>query len=146
MKIKAVRDLSEHEVNIKDLVKYAHRLDACIDLVCCEPVTLNAGGLSNVLVHSGIAVELPISTMGLILPRSGHAMNGIHVLGGVIDEGYRGEIIINLINHGKYARSFPVGTRIAQLLVLPYCHVNLEWVEELSDSSRGETGHGSTGI
>jgi dUTP pyrophosphatase len=147
MKIKALRDMSEYGVDLQEEVDYRKQNDACIDLVACKPVYLPGSGLNNQIIPSGIAVELPRAYMALILPRSGHAKNHcIQILGGVIDNGYRGEILINLINLGKYPVSFPVGTRIAQLLILPFYQAKLEWVTDLSPTERGEDGHGSTGI
>jgi dUTP pyrophosphatase len=138
--------MSNWSIDLKELVKYAHASDACIDLVCCQTSWVPAYGTTQSLVPTGIAVEFPTATFGLILPRSSLAQKyHIAVLGGVIDNGYRGEIMVNLINHGLKGITFAVGDRIAQLAILPYYKVSLEWSKELSDTDRGESGHGSTG-
>lgn len=143
VKIKALRDLSDYGVNLKEITKYAHESDAGIDLVSCHMVNLPSGMHS--LVRTGIAVEPPPGYFGLILPRSGMAAQGVGILAGVIDQGYRGEIIVHMINHSSTSLRFPVGLRIAQLAILPYFKASLEWTEELGTTDRGNKGHGSTG-
>jgi dUTP pyrophosphatase len=149
MKIKALRNLSEYDIDLQKVVQYKHSNDAGIDLVTCETVFLPASGLQHVTVPSGIAIELPSNYYAQILPRSGQASTGgLHVLGGVIDNGYRGELLITLINLGRHSISFPVGARVAQLVVLPYYKAELEWMEEFehfTQTDRGKDGHGSTG-
>ncbi len=145
MKIKALRDLSEYGINLQEVVGYRHGDDAGIDLITCEPVHITPFNFKT--VPSGVAVEFPSAHFGRILPRSGLALSkGIQILGGVIDNGFRGEIIINLLNSGREAVAFPVGARIAQLVVLPYYKAKLEWTDDLSETQRGKSGHGSTGI
>lgn len=142
MKIRAVKD--NLPFNIQEKVRYAHDSDACIDLVTTKILNVPSGMWSR--TSSGIEIELPIGCFGLILPRSGMASLGFSILGGVIDPGFRGEILITLMNNSKQSLRFPVGTRIAQLAVLPYFKANLEWVtNELSATDRGCKGHGSTG-
>lgn len=146
MKIKVVRDVSDWNLDLTTLVKYAHETDACIDLVCCRTTWVPAYGTTQSLIPTGIVIEFPVGMFGLILPRSGLAQTKkISILGGVIDNGYRGEILVNLINHGPKGFTFKVGDRVAQLAILPYFKAELEWVTELSESDRGESGHGSTG-
>lgn len=87
--------------------------------------------------------------MGKVAPRSGLALkHGITVLNaeGTIDPGYRGELGIVLINHGKEDFKVHQGDRIAQLIIEKYENVEWEEVEELSESQRGEGGYGHTGI
>jgi len=98
------------------------------------------------LVSTGIAVELPMNSAGIIKPRSGLAVkHGIDVMAGVIDEDYRGEIKVLLINHSDVDYYFEAGDRIAQLIITSVFN-NGSFVEsDLSPSSRGDGGFGSTG-
>ena len=100
------------------------------------------------LVHTGIAIELPAGTVGLIYARSGLACkqdlapaNKV----GVIDCDYRGEIVVALHNHGSVTRYIAAGDRIAQLVIAPYYTAEFAEAETLSETVRGEGGFGSTG-
>ena len=97
---------------------------------------------------TGLAIELPENTVGLIYARSGMATKR-HLAPankvGVIDADYRGEIIVALHNHSEEAQTIEVGERIAQLVVAPFYHVEFEEVDELSETVRGQGGFGSTG-
>ncbi len=129
------------------LPRYAHPDDAGADLVAAEDVELAPG--ERALVRTGVAIALPPGYVGLVHPRSGLAAKlGVTVLNapGTVDAGYRGEILVNLINHDpertvRIAR----GDRIAQLVVQPVVRAEFEVVDELPASSRGDGGHGSTG-
>lgn len=121
----------------------SHITDAGMDLYAPKPVVLPAGGL--VKVHLDIAVQLPVSTYGKIEGRSSLAARGVDVLGGVVDEGYRGEIAVVLKNNSDFRLEFNRGDRIAQLIVQPYIAVTPELVDELDDTERGAGGFGSTG-
>jgi dUTP pyrophosphatase len=102
-----------------------------------------------VRIPTGIAVEL--QGYGFILrDRSSLALQGLTVSGGVIDAGYHGEIFVNMTYRGAESASDPVkilaGQKIAQLIpVLPQTLFETEWTKDLSASSRGEAGYGSTG-
>jgi dUTP pyrophosphatase len=127
--------------------RYAHPGDAGADLVAAESVEIPPGG--RALVRTGVAIALPDGYVGLVHPRSGLATRlGVTVLNapGTVDAGYRGEILVNLVNHdpdavAKIAR----GDRIAQLVVQRVEHAHFHVVAELPGSSRGAGGHGSTG-
>lgn len=98
-------------------------------------------------VATNVAVELPPGTFGLIVPRSstlpGH---GLHVALGVIDAGYRGELVVSVHNLGDSAVPLAPGDRIAQLLILPLIVPETVYlVQSLSESPRGSKGLGSTG-
>ena len=126
---------------------YAHAGDAGADLYSAVDVSLSPG--QRVLVPTGMAVALPEGYVGLVHPRSGLAHRlGVTVLNapGTVDSGYRGEILVNLVNHDpvETATIFR-GDRIAQLVVQRVERADFECVDELSDSSRGIGGHGSTG-
>lgn len=124
---------------------YAHIDDAGMDLFAVKKVTIWA--YHKAIASTGIAMEIPEGYFGMIRPRSGLAVTkGITTTSsGVIDSGYRGEIKVLLHNLGTQRYDIAVGDRIAQLLILPVFHAVLEETDELSTSTRGEKGHGSTG-
>jgi dUTP pyrophosphatase len=125
----------------------AHHEDAGVDLCTTEDVILEPG--QRVLVGTGVAVALPVGTVGLIHPRSGLAVKtGLSVVNtpGTVDAGYRGEIKVCLINHDMRT---PVelrrGDRIAQLLVQRVELVDFVEVDTLDVTARGAGGYGSSG-
>ena len=126
---------------------YAHPGDAGADLFAAEAVTLEAGG--HGMVKTGISIELPPGTEAQVRPRSGlAAKHGVTVLNspGTIDEGYRGEVCVILVNHGQAPFMIEPGMKIAQMVVKPVIRVEVEEAAELSDTSRGTGGFGSTGV
>jgi dUTP pyrophosphatase len=126
---------------------YAHPGDAGADLVAAEDVELGPG--ERRLVPTGIAIALPDGYVGLVHPRSGLAARlGVTVLNapGTVDAGYRGEILVNLVNHDRAATvKISRGDRIAQLLVQRVERAAFHAVDELPETVRGAGGHGSTG-
>lgn len=99
-------------------------------------------------IHTGVAIELPQGTVGLVYARSGLACKrGIAPSNkvGVIDSDYRGEIIVSLHNHSDVAEIIDDKERIAQLVVTPYIVADFEETDTLSESVRGAGGFGSTG-
>ena len=125
----------------------AHAGDAGLDLYAAEGTVLEPG--ARAAVGTGVAVELPQGCAGLVVPRSGlAAKNGISVVNapGLIDEGYRGELRVLLLNTDR-EEPFTVeaGDRIAQLVVVRVEAPALEEVDSLGQSSRGEGGFGSSG-
>ena len=128
------------------LPKYAHPGDAGLDLYSVDDLDIQPAEAK--VVRTGIAIELPRGTEAGIRPRSGLALEwAVTVLNspGTIDEGYRGEIRVVLINHG--ARPFRVrrGMRIGQLVVQHRLEVEVVEVENLKTTERGEGGFGSSG-
>ncbi|MCP2279170.1 dUTP pyrophosphatase [Nocardia amikacinitolerans] len=125
----------------------AHAGDAGVDLCTTEDVILEPG--ERVLVGTGVAVALPVGTVGLIHPRSGlAAKTGLSVVNtpGTVDAGYRGEIKVCLINHDPRTRiELRRGDRIAQLLVQRVELVDFVEVDQLDDTTRGAGGYGSSG-
>ncbi len=120
--------------------------DAGIDLAACERVELGPG--ERALVPTGLAVAIPEGYAGYVQPRSGLATNhGISIVNtpGLIDAGYRGELLVNLLNTDA-REPFVVepGMRIAQLVVLQVPQVSLVEVDELPESERGARGFGSS--
>lgn len=130
------------------LPKRAHPSDAGVDLYCTEDVHLEPG--HRALVGTGIAAALPVGTVGLVHPRSGlAAKQGLSIVNapGTIDADYRGEIKVCLINLDPQAPiDLPRGTRVAQLLVQKVELVDFVEVDELDETVRGASGHGSTGL
>jgi dUTP diphosphatase len=100
------------------------------------------------LIRTGIAIELPEGTEAQIRPRSGLALeHQVTVLNapGTVDQGYRGEIGVILINHGAKVFEVVTGMRIAQLVVKPVLDVTVAEVPEITPTERGGSGFGSTG-
>ena len=129
------------------LPERAHPGDAGADLYSRVDVTIAPG--QRVLVPTGLAIALPEGYAGFTHPRSGlAARHGITIVNapGTIDEGYRGEILVNLVNLDP-TEPFEVrrGDRIAQLVVQRVAEATFVEVDSLSESSRGETGHGASG-
>jgi dUTP pyrophosphatase len=129
------------------LPKYEHPDDSGLDLFAIEELEIPSG--ESKLIHTGISIQLPQGTEAQIRPRSGLALkHQITVLNtpGTVDEGYRGEIGVILINHGMHSFRVTKGMKIAQMVITPVIHVEVEEVDELSNTSRGVGGFGSTGI
>ena len=141
-------------VNIKKLDEkaiiptYGSEYAAGADLYACltESVTIKPN--ETVLIHTGIAMELPLDTVGLIYARSGLASkkdlapaNKV----GVVDCDYRGEVMVALHNHGVCDRVVEHGERIAQMVIAPYYTAEFIEADELSETVRGQGGFGSTG-
>jgi len=125
----------------------AHTGDAGADLYAAEGVTLQPG--ERALVGTGIAIALPIGTVGLIHPRSGlAAKHGLTVVNapGTVDAEYRGELKVCLLNTDlREPVEITRGMRIAQLVVQRVELVEFAEVDELDDTARGAGGYGSTG-
>jgi dUTP pyrophosphatase len=130
------------------LPAYARAGDAGADLVARNDVVLAAGG-GRATVATGVAVAIPAGHAGLVLPRSGLALqHGVTVLNapGLVDAGYRGELRVLLVNTDP-AIDYHVsrGDRIAQLVVVAVEAVALALVDELPGSERGHGGFGHSG-
>ncbi len=126
----------------------AHSGDAGVDLSACETVTIGAG--ERATVGTGLSVAIPEDHAGLVVPRSGLAMrHGLSIVNtpGVIDTGYRGEVRVILLNTDReHAFTVEAGMRIAQLLVVPARLVEVVEVVELTETARGDSGFGSSGL
>ena len=115
-------------------------------LLADNEITILPG--ETVLIHTGIALEIPEGYAGLVFARSGLATkrdlapaNKV----GLIDSDYRGEIMIPLYNHGKKPQTLTSGERVAQIVFTPYLGAHFVETETLSDTARGNSGFGSTG-
>ena len=147
MKVKIKRLCDEASIP-----QYAHDTDAGMDLVATsyeynEELRFHVYG-------TGIAVEIPEGYAGYIFPRSSNRKTESYLTNhvGVIDSGYRGEIMASFktrdFKEGEIQqlyKPYEVGDKIAQLIIMPYPKIKFVEVEELSDSDRGDGGHGSTG-
>lgn len=130
------------------LPSYGSEYAAGADLYACIDGETEIPAHSTVLIKTGIAMEIPVGTVGLIYARSGLASkrdlapaNKV----GVIDSDYRGEIMVALHNHGEQTRVVEQGERIAQFVLTPYITADFEETDELSSTQRGDGGFGSTG-
>jgi dUTP pyrophosphatase len=104
-----------------------------------------AEGLDHVLVRTGVALEIPPGWYGQIVGRSGFAVRGYGVLGGCLDSGFRGEVMVILGTPDGGLVTVRTGDRVAQLVILPVPVVEMVEADELGPSARGEGGLGSTG-
>ena len=123
---------------------YAHPGDAGMDFFALAETEIKPGEV--VRVKTGIALELPVGYVGLIWDKSGLAANhGLKTMAGVLDAGYRGELQIVVTNLSKEIYSIKKHDKVAQMLIQRIESPELIEVDELSDTSRGEGGFGSTG-
>jgi dUTP pyrophosphatase len=140
------------KIHFKKLVQTAQKPkfgkpgDAGADLVA---TSVDFSRKNQVVYGTGIAVEIPEGMVGLVFPRSSVRNYDLSMANsvGVIDSGYRGEIMVtfNILNLHTVENSYQVGDRIAQLIIIPVPLAKYVEVEELSETQRGQQGHGSTG-
>jgi dUTP pyrophosphatase len=125
---------------------YATAGDAGLDLTA---VSVDKDVYGNVVYGTGLAIEIPAGYVGLIFPRSSNSKTDLYLTNhvGVIDSGYRGEIMFKYRPvHGLLdSKIYQVGERVGQLIIIPYPSINLVETTELSDTTRGADGFGSTG-
>lgn len=126
---------------------YAKPGDAAFDLHLNnkEAVTIQPG--ETAAISFGISMEIPAGHFGLIAPRSSLARRGLMLANtvGIIDSGYRGELTGVFRNIGTAPEVLEPGSRLAQLIILPFVHVDFEVTDELSATERGTGAYGSTG-
>ena len=128
------------------LPSYARPGDAGMDVCACEAATLRPG--ERKLIKTGLVMELPRGTEAQMRPRSGLALKyGLTLLNtpGTIDEGYRGEVGVILINLGHEPFEVQPGMRIAQMVIAPVLRADVAEVTEVTATARGHGGFGSTG-
>ena len=136
-----IKKLNENVV----IPSYAKDGDAGMDLIATsiigeEPFQITYG--------LGIALEIPKGFVGLVFPRSSIRKTDLSLTNcvGVIDSGYRGELQATFRKHkGVASKTYEVGDRVAQIMIIPHPPIEFEETDELSDSERGEGGFGSTG-
>lgn len=118
--------------------------DAALDIHAIEGGVIPPG--ERRVFGTGLAFALPVGTVGLVWDRSGLAFNdGITIIGGLIDPGYRGELKICLLNTGRESYAVKVGDRIAQYFLFKADRVVFEEVSALPASQRGDQSFGSSG-
>lgn len=152
--------LKVKHLNDSDKINYSRDGDAALDLRASSKFVINLDEEKKeieqdsysikpgerVLVKTGIEVAIPEGHWGNIKDRSGNAFNhGVHVLGGVIDENYRGEIGVILVNLSKKDFKINKNDRVAQMIISEYKRVNIEHVQELNETNRNKDGFGSSG-
>ncbi len=126
------------------ILSHAHEGDAGMDLCALDQVLLPAH--KRALVGTGLAMEIPLGYVGLVWGKSGLATkHGVAILAGVVDAGYRGEIMVALLNTSDEDYVIEAGHKIAQMLIQKIEHPEIVEVSELSSTTRGEQGFGSTG-
>lgn len=139
-----VKKLNEQAV----LPTYGSANAAGADLYACLDAPLTIAPHETVMVHTGLAMELPEGYVGLVYARSGLAAkrnlapaNKV----GVVDSDYRGEFMVALHNHGSEPATIEPKERIAQLVIMPYIVGQFQTVDTLENTERGAGGFGSTG-
>ena len=121
----------------------AHDTDAGLDLYSPRTEILRAN--EGVNIRTGVHAQIPYGCAGLLVSKSGlNTKYGITSTG-LIDEGYTGEIVVRMQNHGKTPLLIGRGDKISQLVIIPVRYEPVEIVEEIEGGERGEDGFGSTG-
>lgn len=121
----------------------AHKTDAGLDLKTPVPFTLAFG--DSIVIDTGVRVELPPGTVGMLKSKSGLNIKHGITSEGVIDEGYTGSIRAKLYHNGFEPVTFEAGDKITQLVILPVIKPDIEIVDSLEETERGANGFGSTG-
>lgn len=125
------------------LPERAHATDAGADIF--TPVGFKVPAFGNAIVHTGVHIQLPPNTVGMVKSKSG--LNLFHdiITEGVIDEGFTNEIVVKLYNMGPAEYEFIAGDKITQLVVMPVYYPHMKQVQEIEGGERGDAGYGSTG-
>lgn len=143
--------MEKHVLKIKSdgiCPMYATEGAAGFDLYCNNEETIIAKPNQVVKVPTGLRMQIPEGYFGAIYPRSSAGIKMRVKLAnstGIIDSDYRGEVILFLINEGEKDLEINKGDRLVQMIIQPYLRVEIEEVEELTETTRGEGGIGSTG-
>ncbi|TCU72887.1 deoxyuridine 5'-triphosphate nucleotidohydrolase [Tissierella praeacuta] len=128
---------------------YANQFAAGLDIRANndEPITINVGEYAD--IPTKLSMEIPNGFCGIVIPRSdlgfNHRITLINDIG-LIDEDYRGDIGVRLLNEGTEPYTIYLGDRVAQMVIIPYVQPELVFVDELSETQRGKGGFGSTGV
>lgn len=121
----------------------AHSTDAGLDLYAREDQVVPARGWAK--FDTGVHIELPFGTVGMLKSKSGLNVKHGLVSEGVIDVGYTGSIVVKLYNHSDADYYVAAGDKISQLVILPILTPSLDLVDTLDDTDRGDNGFGSSG-
>ncbi len=145
MKLKVVLDNGAY------MPTRAHETDAGLDLyspinaIIPSAVSVLAAKNNSVCIDTGVHIEIPAGYVGMIKSKSGLNINCGITSEGVIDAGYTGSMVVKLYNHGKSALHITKGQKISQLVILPIITPELEQVDSLDATERGDGGFGSSG-
>lgn len=120
-----------------------HRTDAGLDLRAMETVTVFPR--SSAVCRTGVHVQLPKGTAGILISKSGLNVKNNITSTGLIDQGYTGEILVKLYNHGETHYKVNAGDKISQLVIVPVYFPHVWIVDEINGGTRGDAGFGSTG-
>lgn len=120
-----------------------HATDAGLDIRAMKKGLVRAG--QSVTFHTGVHIQLPPNTAGLFVSKSGLMMNHDITATGLVDEGYDGEIMVKLFNHGNTDYMVEAGDKIGQLVVMPVLYEPVQIVDSIAAGKRGGAGFGSTG-
>ena len=121
----------------------AHDTDAGLDIR--SPIAATVFPKDSVIIDTGVHIELPPNTVGMLKSKSGLNVKHDITSEGVIDVGYTGSIVVKLYNHGNKPYSVKRGDKITQLVIMPIVYPNIELVEDLEETERSNGGFGSTG-
>lgn len=121
----------------------AHKTDAGLDIKAIGTQIVPAK--ESAVFHTGVHIQLPPHTAGLLVSKSSLNTKYDITSTGLIDEGYTGEIVVKLYNHGGFDYRVKGGDKISQLVIVPVIYADIELVDELEDSDRGNNGFGSSG-
>lgn len=121
----------------------AHETDAGLDIRAKDSQYVLAK--DSAIFHTGVHIQLPHGYCGILVSKSGLNIHNDITSTGLIDEGYTGEILIKLFNHGGFDYKVNEGDKISQLIIVPVAYEKLVVVDELEESDRGENGFGSSG-
>lgn len=124
---------------------YAKEGDAGLDLTAVSKTVDDSG---NIVYGTGLAFEIPQGYVGLVFPRSSNAKKDLWLTNsvGVIDSGYRGEVIFKYRPVSFKEREYMIGERVGQIIIMPYPYIEFEEADELSETARSDGGYGSTGV
>ena len=139
-----IKKLNENAI----IPTYGTEFSAGTDLYALPGEAITVEPHQTVMIHTGLAMEIPEGYAGLIFARSGLASKrGLAPANkvGVVDPDYRGEFMVALHNHTDEPRTVEGGERVAQLVIVPFIQGSFEVANELSETVRGEGGFGSTG-
>lgn len=120
-----------------------HDTDAGLDIRARDIQIVPAQGYA--IFHTGVHIQLPHGTAGIIVSKSGLNVKNSITSTGLIDEGYNGEIVVKLYNHGGYDYRVNQGDKISQIVIVPVLYEDVEIVRDLEETERGDKGFGSTG-
>lgn len=121
----------------------AHDTDAGLDIRAERDACIYSG--NSEVFYTGVHIELPKNTAGLLVSKSGLNVRFGLTSTGLIDEGYTGEIVVKLDNNSRDNYFVKRGDKISQLVIIPVLYEDVEVVDALSDSDRGDNGFGSSG-